>query len=123
MPIYKFFCDKCDDDFESVQSIGGSGRKTLKELKAQPKRMAKCPTCENVSTKLVFSHQIYFVGASVESAEYNPAFGQVVKNSRHRKDLAKEKGMIEIGNEKPESLHKKFEKDRAEKLKKSWDDI
>jgi hypothetical protein len=59
----------------------------------------------------------------VESPEYNPALGQVVKNSKHRKDLAKEKGLIEIGNEPVEKIHKKFDSDRAEKLKKAWEDV
>lgn len=110
MPIYDFNCVKCDAEFEVVQRITEyNGR-------------AKCPTCKNISKERILKG-IHFIGAAVESPEYNPALGQVVKNSKHRKDLAKEKGLIEIGNEPTEKIHKKFEADREAKRKKRWDDI
>lgn len=111
MPTYIFSCSKCDKDFDVIMSI--------KEYE----RRAECPTCHNVSTDRVYTPDFHFIGAAVQNAEYNPAFGQVVKNSRHRNELAKEKGLIEIGNEKPETVHKHYEQARADKLKKSWDDV
>ncbi len=112
MAVYPFYCQKCDEEFESVESIktyDGDG---------------ECPTCQTVSRERVFkAGGIYFLGTSVESAEYNPALGQVVKNSKHRNEIAKQKGLIEIGNEKPEAIHKHYDNQRADKLKKSWDDV
>lgn len=111
MPIYDWECAKCDKPFETVESITTySG-------------VGKCPTCGNESKERIFSSQIYFVGAKVEDAEYNPAFGKVVKNKRERNELAKEKGLIEIGNEKPETIHKEASRTLADNLNKGWDDL
>lgn len=111
MPTYDFQCLKCDKPFEVIESIKAySGQGT-------------CPSCGNASRERIFSSDIQFIGAAVESAEYNPAFGQVVKNKAHRNELAKAKGLIEIGNEKPASIHKHSDQARAERLKKSWDEV
>ena len=109
MAIYEWRCQKCDIQFETVQSIKEYNGKT------------SCVTCGNETSERILSADVYFIGAKVESAEYNPAFGQVVKNKRHREELAKARGLIEIGNEKPDKIHKKFESDRIEKRKKEWD--
>lgn len=111
MPTYDFQCLKCDKPFEVIQSIKayeGSG---------------SCPTCGNTSRERIFSSKIQFIGASVENAEYNPAFGQVVKNKNHRAELAKQKGLIEIGTEKPSTIHKHFDDARADRRKRSWDEV
>ena len=111
MPTYEFTCPKCDVNFETYESIktyDGDG---------------ECPTCKNVSRERVYSSKVLFIGTSVQSPEYNPAFGQVVKNKQHRDELAKRNGLVEIGNEKPERIHKHFDDQRAEKLKKAWDDV
>lgn len=110
-PIYDYHCSKCDTDFEVVQPI--------KEYTGK----GECPSCGNVSNERIFSHQVYFVGASVQHAEYNPAFGKVVKNKKERDELAKRHGLIEIGNEKTETVHKVAENTLKEKLKKSWDEV
>ena len=111
IPTYEFFCKKCDSVFEVVESI--------KEYDGD----GECPTCRNISTERILSAKIHFIGAAVESPEYNPAFGKVVKNKHERKELAKRHGLEEIGNEKPENIHKKHHADRIEKLKKSWDEV
>ena len=111
MVTYEWRCNKCEVEFETMQSI--------KDYDGQ----TSCPTCGEVTKDRILSANIHFIGTSVESAEYNPAFGQVVKSKRHRDELAKQKGLIEIGNEKPESIHKKFEQDRAEKRRKTWDEL
>lgn len=111
MPTYRFVCNKCDVNFDIVESIktyDGDG---------------ECPTCKNISRERVYSSKVQFIGTSVQSPEYNPAFGQVVKNKQHRDELAKRNGLIEIGNEKPETVHKHYESERADKLKKAWDDV
>lgn len=77
-----------------------------------------CPVCEIVLERVWTPTHI--IGASVESAEYNPGLGEVVKNKKHRAELAKRKGLVEIGNDysSPDKIHDKFEKERAEKAEK-----
>lgn len=111
MPTYDFFCAKCDKQFEVIQSI-----------KAYDGR-AECPACKNVSKERIFSPNVTFIGASVESAEWNPGLGIVTKNSKHRRDEAKARGLEEVGTEKPEKIHKKFDQERQEKRKRSWDEV
>lgn len=84
-------------------------------------REEKCPQCGEVAVRYIA--RTHFYGAKVEDAEWNPAFGQVVKNTKHRKQLAKEKGMEEIGNEPVENVHKHFEKQKERELEQSWDKV
>jgi hypothetical protein len=82
-------------------------------------RLENCPDCGNILTRVYsFTH---FIGAKVENREYNPALGCVVNNSKHRAEIAKRRGLIEVGNEKPESLQKAAEKTMADKL--SWENV
>jgi hypothetical protein len=67
--------------------------------------------------------RLYLNGTKVENAEYNPGLGCIVRNSAHRKEIAKQKGLEEIGNEKPETLHKHFDTARAEKIEKAYDEV
>lgn len=85
-------------------------------------RLEPCPVCE-IHMDRIWTIP-YLTGTSVESAEFNPALGCVTKNSKHRAEIAKQKGLIEIGNDfgTAEKMQAKFDKDRAEKLKKTWDE-
>jgi putative FmdB family regulatory protein len=111
MPTYDFDCPKCDKPFDVVQSIKAYDGS------------AECPTCKNVSRERIFSANVTFIGASVEHAEFNHGLGIVTKNSRHRRDEARARGLEEVGTEKVEKIHTKFENDRAEKRKRSWDEV
>ncbi len=109
MAIYDYSCQKCDKDYEIIKSI--------KEYSGND----PCPSCGNIGQRIIKS--VVFYGEKVQNAEYNPGLGKIVKNKYHRSELTKQMNVIEIGNEKPEVIHKKFDKDRSEKLKKSWEDV
>lgn len=111
MPTYDFNCPKCDEPFEIIQGI--------KEYDGK----GACPRCEGISTERIFSAKIHFIGASVESAEYNPGLGLVTKNSKHRKDEARARGLEEVGTESTAKILAHDDRNRAEKLKKSWDEV
>jgi hypothetical protein len=57
------------------------------------------------------------------SAHYSPALGKVVKSNAEARRLAKERGMVEVGNESLEKIHKKYDTERQVKAEKGWDDI
>lgn len=63
------------------------------------------------------------IGASVESPEYNPGLGMVIKNKKHRAEMAKRKGLVEVGNETPKTLEKEAKYNMDKKLEKSWEKI
>ena len=111
MPIYDFYCDKCDLEYEIVQSI--------KEYTGK----WSCTACGN-ETRRIYTHcSFHFTGTKIEDAEFNPGLGKITKSKRHREELAKQMGVVEIGNEKPETIHKHFDSSRADKLKKSWEKV
>jgi len=110
LAVYPFRCTKCEHEFDIVESI--------KEYSGK----ATCPKCGYETTERLWSADIYFSGTSVQNAEYNPAFGGIVKNKKHRDELAKRHGLVEIGNEKPETIHKAAEQAREDKRKRIWDE-
>lgn len=106
--IYPYFCDQCEIEFDVTKSMHDSARPE------------NCLSCGKVARR-IYTADVVFSGTSVESAEYNPAFGKVIKNKYHRAEEAKKRGMIEIGNEKVESVHKHFDEVRKDKRKKVWE--
>lgn len=109
MAIYDYHCEKCDADFEVIKSI--------KEYDGKD----ECPTCGNIGQRII--KPVVFYGEKVQNAEYNIGLGKVTKNKQHRDELAKRMNVVEVGNEKPETIHKTFDKAREEKRKKSWDEV
>jgi putative FmdB family regulatory protein len=107
MPTYDYNCKKCGP-FQVIESI-----KTHKmDLKCQCGLMAE--------RTIIFSNQ-QFIGTKVQHAEYNPGLGVVTKNKQHREEIAKRKGLEEVGNEKPSTIHKETKRTLDDKL--SWKDI
>lgn len=109
MPTYEYDCEKCQLQYDIIKSIKVYDGKD------------QCPTCGNIGQRIF--KPVLFYNTGVQDAEFNIGLGKVTKNAKHREELAKKMGMIEIGNEKPEVIHKKFDNDRSEKLKKSWDEV
>ena len=106
-------CEGCGCEYEVIKSITEYSKAPAQD---------KCPICNKIGYR-VFSCNIQFTGTKIEDAEYNPALGMITKSKRHRDEIAKRKGLIEIGNENPETIHKHFDKSREEARKKSWESI
>lgn len=109
--IYEYNCPKCDSTFDVVKKV------------AEIDRAEPCPQCYNPDTDRVFNPKIYFNNASVEDAYYNHGLGQVVKNRAQAKELAERKGLVEIGTETPETIHKESAVKAAERREKEWNDL
>ena len=113
MPTYVYRCpeDHCHEVYDVV--------KPMSEID----ELAICPRCGAFASSACRQvTKAYFYGAKVEDAAYDPAFGQVIRSSRHRKDEAKARGWIEVGNEKPEVVEKHFERQWAETREQRWQD-
>lgn len=111
MITYGWFCQKCDKEFETMQSIVEYDGKT------------SCPTCKNEVTERILSSRVHFIGTKVEDREYNPGLGQVVKNKKHREEIAKRMGLVEVGNDNYAKNHDALDKDRAARHKRNWDKV
>lgn len=107
--IYAYHCPGCTHEFDVVKSV--------KEIDLDE----HCPQCATRSERRFVPSRVYFTGTKVEHAEYNPGLGCIVRNKDHRAEIAKSKGLEEIGNEPVERIHKHFEKAREEKLEKAYE--
>lgn len=110
---YEYRCIKCDETFDVIKPH------------TEMENNEFCDKCGAPGERIKFPRTVFFTGTSVEHAEYNPGLGQVVKNKYHRQELAKQKGLVEVGNDykSGESMQKQFDTAREEKLKKRYEDI
>jgi putative FmdB family regulatory protein len=86
VPCYPYKCTSCPHHFDVV--------KTVRQID-DPET---CPKCQSDSKRYLVA--VNFNGASDwDKAEFNAGLGCVVKNAKHRERIAKERGLIEVGNE------------------------
>ena len=109
--IYEHRCVKCEQKFDVVKSV--------KDIDVNE----FCPHDGAPAERVFVPTRVYFSGATVTHAEYNPGLGCVVKNKAHKDDICKRRGLVEIGNDfkKPDTIHKTFSEDREAKRKKRWE--
>ncbi len=109
--VYEYQCSKCTHRFDVTKSV--------KDIDVTE----TCPQCGDFAERKFVPSKVYFSGTEVRDAEYNPGLGAVVKSKRHREELAKRKGLVEIGNDfkSSESIHKKFDEERSEKREQRYE--
>lgn len=109
MPTYPYCCDTCDTHFEVVKPV------------AELERQEVCSACGGIGKRYI--SRTHFYGASDwDKAEYNPGLGCVTRNAKHRERIAKERGVIEVGNDYREidTMHRENEKKREEQRERRW---
>jgi putative FmdB family regulatory protein len=109
MPTYPYKCARCGENHDIVKSIKLASQEEI------------CPRCEITLDRVWVAPQI--IGAKVENAEYNVGLGCVTKSKRHREEIAKSRGLIEVGNETPDTLHKESVVKRQVEREKEWDKL
>lgn len=109
--IYEFKCEKCLHNFEVVRPA--------RESHIIP----ACENCGNEETTRIFSSRIHHIGAKVQNAEFNHGLGCVVRNKDHRKEIANRKGLVEVGNETPDTLYKESVIKKEEQRAKEWKEL
>lgn len=117
MPTYAFICPKCDTSFDEIRNISDYDKSAD----------TPCPRCKNIcgsADRDLSGQRNYFIGEKVESAEYNPGLGCVVRSKKDRDEKAKIKGLVEIGNDfkSGDDHHDHFEKVREKEQEKKWED-
>lgn len=110
--VYAYVCmGECGQHFDVIKSADQMTREEL------------CEKCQVPAKRMFVPQKVYFSGTKAEDAEFNPGLGCVVRNKSHRKEICKEKGLEEIGNEKADTLHKHFDDRRKEKWEKTWSEV
>jgi putative FmdB family regulatory protein len=111
MPTYPYQCsnDLCGHTFDVVKS--------LSEID-QPEH---CDKCQATAERFIGNTSFY--GASDwDKAEFNPGLGCVTRNGKHRREIAKSRGLEELGNDysKPERMISESEKARERRYNDGW---
>jgi hypothetical protein len=83
-----------------------------------------CPDCGSPGerSKLYVTQIDRAAASDWNNISFNPGLGQWTKSNKHAQQIAKAKGMIEVGNEKPENIHKHFDKQREDTAAQRWTD-
>jgi putative FmdB family regulatory protein len=84
--IYPYRCPSCSKEFEVVKSV--------RDIDV----VEYCPQCADIGVRYI-SRTSFFGASDWDKQEYNVGLGCVTKNSKHRDKIAKERGLVEIGNE------------------------
>lgn len=110
MPTYHYKCPKCGHDQDVVKTVS-----MLDDLE----------TCENCKfNQLEGKHRILgvvqFYGEKPEEPFYSIPLGKMVSGKTQMRKLAKERGMIEVGNENVDKLHDASDNQREAKSKERW---
>lgn len=107
--IYEYECERCNRHFDVAKSV---------------RDMDSPETCKcGGNAHYVFvPSRVLFSGEKVQEAEYNPGLGCITKNKKHRDEIARQKGVVEVGNETPESLHKMHDAERERRREKAWEE-
>lgn len=113
MPVYLYECPSCNTQQDVV--------KTMSEIDRT--EVCKCGQSLDSSAR-----KINFLGSflyeKVEDAEYNQGLGCVTYGRKHRAEIAKRKGLVEIGNdESPDQSYRRFEAQREQASNKRWNDL
>jgi len=85
--------------------------------------LEECPACGCSETERLFNPKIHICGAKVEDAEFNPGLGVVTKSKYDRQEQAKRQGLVEVGNETPDTLHKETVVAKEKQREKEWADL
>ena len=101
--VYEYFCEKCQLAKEVVKPV------------CDYDKGETCDSCGEIMQKKLFVP--YLTGCN-DSKEYNYSIGEWCTRQDMRK-IAKERGLVEVGTEKPETIEKHANKIKEEK-QKSW---
>lgn len=111
--IYPYHCKPCDHSFDVIKSV--------KEYQTEE----LCPKCQVKAEKQIGMFSFY--GAGDWKPSFNPAFGCIVKNKAHQREILsryKDQGkeFEEVGSEPVEKIHKYFDAKREEKREERWNE-
>lgn len=107
--IYEYHCERCEKNFDVMKHHD------------LHRRQEYCPDCKAIGVR---RYRIARPIIDKTQAEYYHSLGTVVKNKHHRKELMKIHNLEEVGNERPETLHKEADKtleSKKAKQKAAWD--
>ena len=108
--LYEYVCHACSHSWDVYKPA------------AEFDSPEACVVCGTPGTRQITGGS-GFMGAKVEYAEYNPGLGCVTKSAEHRRQIAKARGLEEIGNESPDRVQSELNRDKEKARQRSWDEV
>lgn len=112
---YEYVCNKCDTSFDIIKRV------------AQIDDPEECPKCECYDTKRLISRTHFYGASDWDTKEFNPGLGVVTNSRKHRDKIARERGLVEVGNEDMNkfiaSQDKKLDADLEERSEKALEGV
>lgn len=109
--IYPYQCTSCRHEFEVIKSV--------RDIESPE----NCPVCDIISIRTIARSQSFFGATDWDTRHYNHALGMVVRSNKEAQKIARERGLVEIGNENVDKIHRTFDTDREKKISTRYDDI
>jgi len=81
-----------------------------------------CPACGKPGERMLSAPNISNTAGDWNRPEYNPGLGCVTYGGRDRERKAKERGLIEVGNETPATLDKLANQAREDRREKRYNE-
>lgn len=108
--IYPYRCldAACAETFEVIKAV------------ADIDNSEACPKCGTPAQRYIARTHVHGSAADWNTQTWNPALGCYTKSTKQARDIAKSRGMEEVGTEKPETIHKHFDKQREETRAQRW---
>lgn len=82
-----------------------------------------CPECGEIGKRTISVRQSFSNAGDWRGPEYCPALGQVVKSDAHRRKLAKERGLEEVGTENINKVAKENAKQNEIAKEKDYEQL
>ncbi len=109
MPTYEFKCSTCEKPFDIVCRV------------AERDDAYSCPDCGASGVRQLSMPAIDKSAAGDwNNVSYNPGLGTWTKSWKHGREIAKSRGLEEVGNEPLDKLHKKAEDRKVEIREERW---
>lgn len=99
--VYEYSCSQCQTSIDIIKPVSDYDR------------IENCETCGTLMNRAFAPRKIHLYGTAVQDAYYNNGLGCVVKNDKHARQIAKDRNLIEVGNERPEK-HLKIKRQEYE---------
>jgi len=112
MPTYPYKCS-CDHEFDIIARMAEVN-----------KLVVACPNCAKLLDRDYKQFiAVNFTNTKVEDIEMCPALGCLVKNQKHREEIAKSRGLEPIGNESIDTVNQFFDQKKADIEKKQASEL
>jgi putative FmdB family regulatory protein len=110
VPVYDYACE-CGIEFDLIKKMSDHTKTAL------------C-SCGKSAERVFNKGTFFFIGESDwNNQTYNHGLGCKTRSDAHARQIAKERGLVEVGNENPTAIGDTMEKDQEKKRSDSYDDI